>query len=275
MSHRTLGPAQQRAYHIIFGTEPGLPRIFDLLLIALIVSSVTVILMDSVSAIHASHGPLLLRIEWVFTGIFTVEYLLRLWCSPNRSQYARSFYGVIDLLAILPTYIAFFFPAAAPLLLIRLVRIWRIFRLLRLLRLVSESTVLLRALRRSRRKIFLFFIMMLMIATIFGCLLYIVDGPEHGFTSIPTSIYWAIVSITTVGFGDLVPVTPLGRTIAAVGVLMGYAIIALPTGIVTAELAHEMGRARDRRICTNCEHTGHDSDSNYCDRCGTALPEPQ
>jgi voltage-gated potassium channel len=268
---RVQTPLQRRFYNVIFGTDAGAGRNFDIALIILILMSVAVVLLDSMPDFHGSYGLLFLQLEWAFTGFFTVEYLLRIWCSPNRKHYALSTFGIVDLLAILPTYAAVFFPDAASLLLIRLIRILRIFRVLRLLQFLREANVLARSLSNSRRKILVFFSFMLIITTIFGCLMYVLEGPENGFSTIPRSIYWAIVTITTVGYGDVVPHTSLGQAVASVGMLTGYAIIAVPTGIITAELALEINRERSRINCSNCERAGHDADAHYCKFCGTHL----
>lgn len=274
MTARDLTPLQKAFYEVIFGTETPAGKWFDLVLIATILSSVTVVMLDSIATIRADYGALFWRIEWVFTLLFTLEYAVRIWCSPNRKAYVLSPYGVVDLLAILPTYIALAMPEAASLLIIRLLRILRIFRVLRLMAFLSEANILAGALRRSSRKIFVFFSMMIITTVIFGCLLYVVEGPARGFNSIPLSIYWAIVTITTVGYGDLVPVTALGRAISATGMLLGYAIIAVPTGIITAELASEMRGTRHltNRNCGQCSRAGHELDARYCKYCGTDLP---
>ena len=272
---REQTPLQRRLYDIIFGTEPGAGRNFDIALILLIITSVAVVLLDSIPRYHQRYGDLFLQMEWGFTAIFTVEYAVRLWCSPNRKRYAGSAFGIVDLLAILPTYLALIIPGANSLLVIRLIRILRIFRVLRLLQFLSEANVLARSLRNSRRKIFVFFVLMLVLMTVFGCLMYVIEGPVHGFGSIPESIYWAIVTITTVGYGDVVPHTALGRSIAALGMLIGYAIIAVPTGIITAELAQEIGREKSRINCGNCERSGHDLDARYCKYCGTRFPDEE
>lgn len=269
--HRELTRAQRQTYEIIFGTESRWGRNFDICLILLILASVLVVLLDSIPRLHERHGELYLQIEWGFTAFFTVEYILRLWCSPNRKRYTLSAFGIVDLLAILPTYLALLVPQASSLLIVRLVRILRIFRVLRLLQFLDEANVLARSLRNARRKIFVFFSIMFVLTTIFGCLMYVIEGPSNGFSTIPKSIYWAIVTITTVGYGDVVPHTALGQAIASMGMLTGYAIIAVPTGIITAELAQEMGRERSRINCKNCERAGHDTDARYCKYCGSFL----
>ncbi|MDF5602138.1 ion transporter, partial [Vibrio parahaemolyticus] len=199
-------------------------------------------------------------IEYTFTGLFTIEYLLRLYCSPKPAAYAKSFYGVVDLLAILPTYLALFFPSASFMGVIRALRVMRIFRILKLVRYLQESNILLRSLLMARRKIFIFFSSVAIMVTIFGSLIFIIEGPENGFTSIPKSIYWAIVTITTVGYGDLVPQTDLGKGLASLTMLLGYSILAVPTGIFTAELHQEMQSHKVLVKCPNCSHAGHDSD---------------
>ena len=264
-------PAQLKLYNIIFGTESSWGRNFDLAIIIAILLSVGVVLLDSIPRYHSVYGDIFYAVEWGFTLIFTIEYVLRLWCSPNRRQYALSTFGLVDLLAILPTYLAFWFPEAIPLLIIRLIRILRIFRVLRLLQFLREANVLSRSLANSRRKIFVFFSMMLILTTIFGCVMYVIEGPDNGFATIPHSIYWAIVTITTVGYGDVVPHTALGQAVASVGMLTGYAIIAVPTGIITAELAMEISRDRSRTNCKNCERAGHDADAKHCKYCGAQL----
>ncbi len=279
MSAREQTPLQRSFYDVIFGTETTAGKWFDLALIAVIVTSVAIILLDSIPEYHATYGVRFLQIEWCFTFIFTVEYLVRLWCVPNRKGYATGFYGVVDLLALLPTYISLLLPQAAPLLIIRLLRILRIFRVLRLLALLDEANDLAGALRRSARKIFVFFTIMIMLATIFGCLIYVIEGPEHGYRNIPHSIYWAIVTITTVGYGDVTPQTPMGQVLSSIGMLIGYAVIAVPTGIVTAEmtrsqLKEKSMRLRNSRNCSTCAAVETDPEAHYCRKCGSVLPAP-
>ena len=270
---------QRKFYEVIFGTETPAGKWFDIALMVVIVASVAVIMLDSIPRLHAHYGPLYLRIEWLFTLLFTVEYLVRVWCTPNRRGYLLSIYGVVDLLALLPTYLSLILPAASPLLIIRLLRILRIFRVLRLLSLLREANELAGALRRSARKVFVFFSMMMILTTIFGCLMYVVEGAENGFDTIPRSIYWAIVTITTVGYGDVYPLTSAGRAIASVGMLIGYAVIAVPTGIVTAELTVAQQTRRDNELrasrnCTNCASVEMDASAHYCRHCGAGLPKP-
>jgi len=212
-------------------------------------------------------------LEWFFTIIFTIEYALRIYVSPNRWRYIFSFYGIVDLLSIVPSYIGLFFSDISYLLIIRSLRVLRIFRILKLVRYLSEANLLARSLLLARRKIFVFFSVVLIMATIFGCLMFIVEGPENGFTSIPRSIYWTIVTITTVGYGDITPHTVLGQIISTLVMLTGYSIIAVPTGIFTAEIAQEMQRQRDSRSCSNCERSSHEQGSDYCRHCGAQLPD--
>ncbi len=263
---------KERLFLVIFGTNTPAGKRFDLLLIVAILVSVSAIFLDSIKIIHDQYSNALLIIEWFFTLIFTVEYLLRLYCSPNPKAYYRSFYGIVDLLAILPSYIALFIPGANLLLIIRLLRVLRIFRILKLLQYTGEANALWRSLLMAKRKVLIFIFSVLIVVTIFGSLMYIIEGPEYGFTSIPRSIYWAIVTVTTVGYGDVTPHTILGQGIAALAMLTGYTIIAVPTGIISAELISEMQRERKAIRCSNCEQSGHDKDAIHCKYCGTLLP---
>jgi voltage-gated potassium channel len=279
MSHRDQSPLQQKFYEVIFGTETPAGKWFDIGLIVVILASVVVIILDSIASFDERFGDLFLQLEWVFTIMFTIEYFARIWCTSNRRAYIFSLYGVVDLLAILPTYLSLLVPQTSPLLVIRLLRILRIFRVLRLLPMLNEANELAAALQRSGRKVFVFFALVMIIATIFGCLLYVLEGPANGFDDIPTSVYWAIVTITTVGYGDVTPMSTGGRAVAAAGMLIGYAIIAVPTGIITAELtgAQRIRKMRDTleaRNCTNCAAVEKDSHAHYCRLCGAGLPRP-
>ena len=275
---RALTPLQRRFFRVIFGTESGAGKAFDLLLIVAILASVTVIMLDSIPELHASYGALFWRIEVMFTLLFTVEYAIRIWCSENRREYVTSLYGVVDLLSILPTYMAFLIPGAASLTIVRLLRILRIFRVLRLFSLVKEYAEILDVLRKSSRAIFVFFSMVIILTIIFGCLIYVIEGPSSGFTSIHISIYWAIVTITTVGYGDVVPVTAAGRVVSSLGMLLGYSIIAVPTAIVTTKLYEKMQGDDNRALnwnCPNCVRSGHALDAVYCKYCGSDLEVPE
>ena len=256
---------------VIFGTDTRLGRYFDISLIVCIILSVTLVFLDTIAAVHSKYGDIIGIFEWCFTIIFTIEYLLRLYCSAQPIQYVRSFYGVVDLLSILPSYLALFFPGANFTLVIRILRLFRIFRVLKLLRYLSEGNVLLRAMLQSGRKVFIFFFSVSLIVVVLSSIMFVVEGPGNGFTSIPKSIYWTIVTITTVGYGDITPETSLGQAIAAFTMLLGYSIIAIPTGILTAEISQEMVRSKDLRRCSNCLKTGHEKDAIYCDHCGTEL----
>ncbi|MFN1550242.1 ion transporter [Vibrio natriegens] len=261
-------------YVTIFGTHTKAGRTFDIVLIIAILSSLAVLVLDSIPAVQAEWAKELKYLEYTFTGLFTIEYLLRLYCSPKPAAYAKSFYGIVDLLAILPTYLVLFFPSASFMGVIRALRVLRIFRILKLVRYLQDSNVLLRSLLMARRKIFIFFSAVAILVTIFGSLIYIVEGPDNGFTSIPKSIYWAIVTITTVGYGDLVPQTNLGKALASITMLLGYSIIAVPTGIFTAELHQEIQSHKELVKCPNCSQAGHDPDAIYCKHCGSELADP-
>ncbi|HAS8134881.1 TPA: ion transporter [Vibrio vulnificus] len=271
MSRQSL---KHHLYVIIFGTHTPAGRAFDIGLIIAILTSLLVLLLESIPSIHAQWASELKYLEYGFTALFTLEYLLRLYCSPKPAAYARSFYGVVDLLAILPTYLAFLFPSAAFMGVIRLLRVMRIFRILKLVRYLQDSNLLMRSLLMARRKILIFFSAVAILVTIFGSLIYVIEGPHNGFTSIPKSIYWAIVTITTVGYGDLVPQTNLGKAIASLTMLLGYSILAVPTGIITAELNQEMNSHRQLVKCPNCSRAGHESDALFCKHCGSELADP-
>lgn len=268
----TTQGARYHWYRLIFHHEGRDERNFDLWLILAILASVGVVLLDSVPAVRARWHGVLYTAEWFFTLLFTAEYALRLWVVRKPLRYARSFFGVIDLLAILPTFLSLLFPASTSLTVIRALRLLRVFRVLKLVEYSSEAGVLIEALLRSRRKIFVFIATLLTIVVIFGALMYVVEGPENGFTSIPTGMYWAVVTVATVGFGDIAPVTGFGRFVTSVLIVIGYSIIAVPTGIYTAELARTMQPRRMRVRCTECGLPDHESDAWHCRQCGRALP---
>ena len=259
-------------FRLVFHHDTPGERNFDLVLIVAILASVAVVLLDSIPAVKLRWHGALYAAEWFFTLLFTAEYAVRLWVVRSPLRYARSFFGVIDLLAILPSFLSLLFPGAIALTVIRALRLLRIFRVLKLVQYSSEAGVLVESLVRSRRKIFVFVCTLLTIVVIFGALMYVVEGPEHGFTSIPTGMYWAVVTMATVGFGDIAPATPLGRLITSVLILIGYSIIAVPTGIYTAELARSMQPRRRQVRCPECGLPEHESDAWHCRKCGQTLP---
>jgi voltage-gated potassium channel len=256
---------------VIFEAHTPAGKAFDVGLIIAIVASVAAVMLDSVSGIHDRYGAFLYGVEWFFTILFTIEYALRLWCIQNTKLYARSFYGVIDLLGILPTYLSLLFAGTQYLLVIRVLRVLRVFRVLRMVRYVSEGQVLMQALRASRRKITVFISTVITMVIVFGSFMYLIEGPANGFTSIPKSIYWAVITLTTVGYGDVVPMTPLGQSLATVVMILGYSIIAIPTGIVTMELSEASRQAANTRVCPQCAVEGHLREATYCWRCGAHL----
>lgn len=259
-------------YEVIFGHDTPAGRRFDVALIAAILLSVLAVMLDTVATLHDRYGNLLLAVEWVFTILFTVEYGLRLASFPKPWRYARSFFGVVDLLAILPTYLSLVLPGTQYLLTIRILRVLRVYRILKLVEYLGESRMLLVALRDSRRKITVFLFAVLALVVILGSMMYLVEGHTNGFTSIPQSIYWTIVTLTTVGYGDITPVTSLGQVAASLIMLLGYAIIAVPTGIVTVALSRtSQGAAAERRVCPDCGQDGHTATAVYCQWCSARL----
>jgi voltage-gated potassium channel len=268
-----------RVYTIIFEADTVAGRRFDVLLILAILVSVGVVMADSVQHLNARYGQIFNWAEWVFTLVFTIEYLARLACVRHPWRYATSFFGVIDLLAVLPTYLALFFPELYALIDVRVLRLLRVFRIFKLAAYVAEYQTLASALAASRRKILVFLSGVLMLVLILGTVMYVVEGPGNGFTSIPTSVYWAITTLTTVGFGDITPKTDLGRLIASLMMLMGWGTLAVPTGIVTAEMAAQrVGRRPPRpttRTCHECLTEGHALEADYCYSCGAKLPPYQ
>jgi len=261
---------RERLHEVIFEADTPAGRFFDLALLVAIALSVAAVLLESVAAIREQYGPTLRIVEWALTIGFTVEYVLRLVAVDRPWRYAVSFYGIIDLLAILPTYLALLVPVTQPLMVIRGIRLLRVFRVLKAAQFLREAELLLTALRASRRKITVFLGGILTVALIMGTLMYVVEGEAHGFTSIPRSLYWAIVTMTTVGYGDIAPRTPLGQLLAAALMILGYSIIAVPTGIVSAELM-QAARPVSRQACPGCGAEGHDVDAAHCKYCGARL----
>ena len=282
------GPLRHRLYHIVFESEDGPGRQFDVVLIFAILASVGVVMLDSVQSLHDRYQGLFYSLEWMFTVFFTLEYIVRLAIVKHPWTYARSFFGIIDLLSVLPTYLSVFIPGAHVLLSVRILRVLRVFRVFKLANYLDESNQLGRALVASRRKIFVFIFVVITVVTVMGSLMYLIEGGENGFDSIPRSVYWAVVTLTTVGYGDISPVTPLGQALALFIMIMGYGIIAVPTGIVTAEIGRE--RATGERVrtttahaeltdegnlvpetCPACELPDHALDAHFCRRCGSCL----
>lgn len=269
---------RRRWFDIIYRHDTGPSRNFDLLLVLAIIASVVVVMVDSVHRLHLRWSVPIYALEWMFTVLFSIEYALRLAVVKRPLRYAVSIWGIIDLLSILPTYLSLFIPGAQSLLVVRALRILRVFRILKLTRYVEESGVLMLALWRSRRKVLVFLFTVITITVIAGALMYLIEGPNHGFTSIPSSMYWAVVTMATVGFGDIVPQTLAGRFVTSVLILIGYSIIAVPTGIYTAELTstlREAGRpsGHDARGCPRCGLEGHEADARFCRQCAEPLPE--
>lgn len=268
-----LGPIRSKLNEIIFGADTFSGKAFDVALIIAILISVSAVMAESIPVIHEKFGPQLISVEWFFTILFTIEFLLRLISVKHPLKYATSFYGIVDLLSIIPTYLGYFFTGANSLLVIRILRILRLFRILKLVTYLGEAEFLITAMKQSRRKIMVFLFTVITIVIVFGSLMYLIEGAENGFNSIPESIYWAIVTLTTVGYGDISPHTGLGKLMASAVMICGYAIIAVPTGIYTAELSQVLRIKRDARACAGCGRTGHEESSDYCRFCGTALPE--
>jgi voltage-gated potassium channel len=271
LSMDTPSSWRERLYVIVFQTDTVAGRRFDSILLLIILASLITVVLDSIDEVHQNYAGLLAGIEWGFTAIFLVEYLIRLYCSPKPLRYAFSFYGLVDLLAIVPGIIALYYSDAQYLLIIRVIRMLRIFRVLKLSPYLKQAHYLLSALRGSKQKIIVFLLSVSTLVTVFGTLMYVVEGPEHGFTSIPKGIYWAIVTLTTVGFGDIVPRTPLGQVISSLVMITGYSIIAVPTGIFTAELANAMRGEQLQHDCPVCRKNNHEHGAAFCSRCGNAL----
>lgn len=274
---RPLAGWRLKLYTIIFEADTRAGRAFDQALIVAILLSVGVVIIDSVLAVESRPRALFNALEWVFTVLFTLEYLARLVCVRRPLRYATSFFGVIDLLAVLPTYLALLMPGVGALIDVRILRLLRMFRVFRLTQYVLEFSALGSALWASRRKILVFLLFVLMVVLISGTLMYVVEGPEHGFRNIPTAMYWAVTTMTTVGFGDIAPKTDLGRAIASVMMLLGWGVLAVPTGIVTSEMtAQRRGwPPLTTRTCPVCLTEGQLPQARYCHHCGTALPAYQ
>ena len=260
-----------RMHEIIFEADTPAGKLFDICLIIAIILSIIAVMFDSVAEVRAEHGKALYTIEWFFTLLFTVEYLARIISLGKPVLYIRSFYGLVDLIAILPTYLSLLLPGSQYLMVIRVLRLLRIFRILKLAQFLNEAEILLKAMRASVRKISVFLFAVLSMVLIFGSLLYLIEGDENGFTSIGVSCYWAITTLTTVGYGDLSPQSPLGRAVASIIMVMGYGVIAVPTGIVTAELVAPIKGRVSTQACPDCGGEKHSYDAVFCKYCGTRL----
>jgi voltage-gated potassium channel len=269
-------PWRRKLHEVIFESETPAGRLFDKVIVTAILVSVAVVIADSVPALNKRFRTAFDVLEWFFTILFTLEYLARLASVQRQLRYARSFFGIVDLLAILPTYLAIFFPASHALIDVRILRLLRIFRIFKLTDYVVEYQMLGEALAASRRKILVFLSAVLMVVLIMGTLLYVVEGPQHGFVDIPTSVYWAITTITTVGFGDITPKTEIGRFIASVMMLIGWGTLAVPTGIVTAEMTarRHFGGASLGLACASCGAVGHAPQARFCQMCAAPLAPP-
>ena len=262
-----------RLYTVIFEADTRAGRAFDIALIMLILASVAVVVLDSMESVHARQVALFNVLEWIFTAVFTVEYIARLACVRHPLRYARSVFGVIDLLAMLPTYLAVLVPGLHALIDVRVLRLMRMFRIFKMGAYVAEFGALGQALAASRRKIFVFLALVMLIVLVMGTLMYLVEGPANGYTSIPVGVYWAITTLTTVGFGDVVPKTDLGRFIASIMMLLGWGTLAVPTGIVSAEFtAQKLMREPTTRTCHACLSEGHLPNAKFCRDCGAPLP---
>ncbi len=262
---------KHKLHTIIFEADTPTGKLFDIALIIAILLSVGAVMLDSIKPINVQYGNLLHLVEWIFTILFTIEYILRLLSVGRPMKYAKSFFGVIDLLAFLPTYLAAIIPGSQFFLVIRILRVIRIFRVLKILPYITEAQMLKRALAASRRKIFVFLLAVLIIVIIMGSMMYVIEGEANGFTSIPRSIYWSIVTLTTVGYGDISPQTTLGQMLASIIMIFGYGLIAVPTGIVSVEIARKSLDKFTTQACPQCSAEGHDSDAKYCKFCGAEL----
>lgn len=270
------GPARDATYRVIFEAETRRGRLFDLALILAILSSVTVVMLDSVPEIAEEYHGLLRISEWIFTILFTIEYIARLWCVASRKKYALSFFGLIDLFAVIPTYLSVLIPGGEVLAVVRILRVLRVFRILKLVQYIGEAEVLVATLKASRFKIVVFLITVMSIVVVIGSIIYLIEGPENGFTSIPRGLYWSVVTLTTVGYGDVTPQTPIGQALAAMLMVLGYALIAVPTGLFSAEFvqqneSHKKASNTPVRSCPGCGSLEKDHQAGYCRYCGQKL----
>ena len=261
----------QKLHEIIFEADTLGGRLFDIILIITIIFSVIAVMLDSIPAVNKQYGELLYLVEWIFTGLFTIEYLLRLISVGKPLKYALSFYGIVDFLSIVPTYFSILYPGSQYLLVIRILRVLRVFRVLKIVQYLTEAKLLKEALIASRRKIFVFIFVVFTVVIIVGSMMYLIEGEKSGFTSIPRSIYWSIVTLTTVGYGDLAPQTAVGQALASLIMILGYGLIAVPTGIVSVEISKIDSKNFSTQSCPECSAEGHDYDAEYCKYCGAHL----
>ncbi|BBM83978.1 ion transporter [Candidatus Uabimicrobium amorphum] len=272
MSESQKNTWRSKMHEVIYEADTPLGKWFDIFLLVAIVASVAVVMLESIKSFRADHAELLFRLEWAFTIFFSIEYIARIICVGKPFRYIFSFMGLVDLLSILPTYIGLFVTGTQSLLVIRTIRLLRIFRIFKIARYLSEAQTLMKALKASRPKITVFMGAVISLVIIMGTFMYMIEGDAHGFTSIPKSVYWAIVTLTTVGYGDIAPQTPLGQTLASMIMIMGYAIIAVPTGIVSVELSNvQQDKKITTRVCAECSQEGHDDDAVHCKYCGAKL----
>lgn len=269
--NQKLSPLQRKIHEIIFEADTKAGKLFDIFLLINIVLSVLIVILDSVSAVNVKFGNVLFYCEWFFTILFSVEYLFRLYCVGRPMTYARSFFGIVDLASVLPTYLSLILPGGQIFITIRLLRMLRIFRILKVVQYIGAANRLAEALKASRKRIAVFVFTVLIIVVIVGSLMYAIEGEEHGFTNIPKSIYWAIVTLTTVGYGDISPQTSIGQMVASIIMILGYGIIAVPTGIVTSEMVQAKTKSLNTQSCPNCSSEGHEEGAKYCKDCGEVL----
>jgi len=262
---------RKRMYDVIFESDTASGKAFDIALLICILFSVIAVMLDSIGAIEKQYGFWLNIIEWIFTILFSIEYIFRLYCATKTWKYTKSFWGIIDLLAVLPTYLSIVIAGTHFLMVIRILRLIRVFRIFKLSEYLEQSQVLIKALKASKPKLVVFLISVVTVVTIIGSVMYLIEGEENGFTSIPRSIYWAIVTMTTVGYGDISPQTPIGQFMAALVMILGYAIIAVPTGIVSYDFVQVAQKKMSTRVCSGCGKKNNDIDAKFCKYCGTEL----
>jgi voltage-gated potassium channel len=271
MSNSKHREIRNKLHEVIFEADTKIGKFFDLFLMVSIVASVVIVALDSVASLRVEYGALFIQLEWFFTIVFTIEYVLRIISVHKARGYIFSFFGLVDFFSILPTYLSLLIPGSQYFLVIRILRVLRVFRVLKFTQYLVEVDQLRQAMRSSRRKITVFVFTVVTIAVIVGSLMYSIEGPEHGFTSIPRGIYWAVVTLTTVGYGDISPSTPIGQMFSVMIMIFGYGVIAVPTGIVTVELGKASAKGNSTQVCPFCSREGHDPDAVHCKYCGNEL----